>query len=119
MTNTNSKLDEILTIDTSVYDDIIIETTTDVISGITVDTIDISSIASSAVDTITLEDSHWADKITWEQTEFEDTMPSLDKVENMCKEYPALDKAYENFRTVYAMVHQDWIGKNKDEELPF
>ena len=88
----------------------------------TVDTIDISSITTSTINTgtITLEDSHWADSIVWEQTEFEDTMPSVAKVEDMCKDYPALAQAYENFKTIYALVHQDWKGKNdKDEELPF
>ena len=88
----------------------------------TVDTIDISSITTSTINTgtITLEDTHWADSIVWEQTEFEDTMPSVAKVEDMCKDYPALAQAYENFKTIYALVHQDWKGKNdKDEELPF
>ena len=113
MTNTNWNSEDIITIDTSVNEDI----TLDAGTIYNTSTIDVSSIANTG--TITLDDTHWADKITWEQTEFEDTMPSLAKVENMCKEYPALDKAYENFRTVYAMVHQDWIGKNKDEELPF
>ena len=90
------------------------------IDDLTVDTIDISSIAASPVSTITLEDSHWADSIVWEQTEFEDTMPSVAKVEDMCKDYPALAQAYENFKTIYTLVHQDWKGKNdKDEELPF
>jgi hypothetical protein len=37
----------------------------------------------------------------------------------MCKEYPALAKAYENFKTIYKMVHQDWKGKQKDDEFPF
>ena len=113
MTNTNWNSEDIITIDTSVNEDI----TLDAGTIYNTSTIDVSSIANTG--TITLDDPHWADNITWEQTEFEDTMPSLAKVENMCKEYPALDKAYENFRTVYAMVHQDWIGKNKDEELPF
>ena len=90
------------------------------IDDLTVDTIDISSITSSTVSTITLDDTHWADSITWDQIEFEDSMPSVAKVEDMCKDYPALDKAYENFKTIYKMVHQDWKGKNdKDEELPF
>ena len=88
-------------------------------SDYTVDTIDISSIASSAVDTITLEDSHWADKITWDIVEFEDGMPSVAKVEDMCKDYPALEQAYEKFKTIYAMVHQDWKGKQEDDEAPF
>ena len=114
MTNTNWNSDEIITIDTSVDEDLTFD-----VSDYVVDTIDISSITTSTIDTITLNDTHWSDGITWEQTVFEDIMPSVSKVEDMCKEYPALDKAYENFKTVYAMVHQDWVGKNKDEELPF
>jgi len=90
------------------------------IDDIVVNTIDVGSITSDTISTITLDDTHWADSITWDQIEFEDSMPSVAKVEDMCKDYPALDKAYENFKTIYKMVHQDWKGKNdKDEELPF
>lgn len=45
--------------------------------------------------------------------EWIDTLPDLDKVEEMCREYPGLDKAFENFKTVYKMVEQDWLGKQK------
>ena len=89
------------------------------INNITVDTVDISSITSSSISTITLDDTHWADSITWEQVEFEDSMPSVAKVEDMCKDYQALAKAYENFRSIYAMVHQDWKGKQNDDAAPF
>lgn len=65
--------------------------------------------------TITLDDPHWADNITWEQVEFEDSMPSIAKVEDMCNNYPALEKAYENFKTIYSLVHQDWKGKQKKD----
>ena len=82
------------------------------INDLTVDTIDISSISTS---TITLDDTHWADGITWEQIEFEDKMPSVAKVEDMCNNYPALEKAYENFKTVYKLVHQDWQGRQDAE----
>lgn len=51
--------------------------------------------------------------LTIEQIEFEDTMPSVAKIEDMCNDYPALDKAYENFKTIYKMVHQDWVGRQK------
>ena len=90
------------------------------LSEYTADTIDISSITTSTIDTITLDDTHWADGITWEQIEFEDKMPSVAKVEDMCNNYPALEKAYENFKTIYAMVHQDWQGRqDEDEQFPF
>jgi len=52
--------------------------------------------------------------------EFEDYMPDVAKVEDMCNDYPALRKAYENFKTIYKLVHQDWQGKQDDDEhLPF
>lgn len=107
--------DETITITTDV------EYTFD-INDLTVNTIDISSLTSSAtVDTITLDDhTQWADGIRWDSVEFEDTMPTVAKVEDMCNEYPALQKAYENFKTIYAMVHQDWKGKQEDDEqFPF
>ena len=88
------------------------------INDLTVNTIDISSITSSTIDTITLDDTHWSDGITWDPVEFEDQMPSVAKVEDMCNDYPALEKAYENFKMIYKMVHQDWKGK-QDDETPF
>ena len=42
-------------------------------------------------------------------------MPEVAKIEDMCKEYPALEKAYENFKTMYKLVHQDWVGNQKKE----
>lgn len=50
---------------------------------------------------------------------FEDHMPSVAKVEDMCKEYPGLKKAYENFKTVYKMVHQDWQARQNNEDLHY
>lgn len=51
-----------------------------------------------------------------EPVEFEDHMPSVAKVEDMCNEYPGLKKAYENFKSVYKMVHQDWQGRQDDNK---
>ena len=117
---TQSK-DDTITIDLSNYTMDTASSTFDIPN--TVDTIDISDITystiDSTIDTITIDTEHWSDSITWEQTEFEDTMPSVAKVEDMCKDYPALDKAYENFKTIYAMVHQDWKGNQDNEETPF
>ena len=118
MINMNSKLDEILTVDTSVDEDITFS-----VSDITISSIDTSSIDTITIDTtstITLEDTHWADNITWEQTEFVDTMPSIDKIHNMVGYYPALEKAYENFKTIYKMVEQDYKGNHQEnDETPF
>lgn len=102
-------MDTTVTIDTSVNEDLY-----------TMDGISVSTITLGP-DTITLEDpTHWADNITWEQTEFVDKMPSLDKINNMCEHYPALEKAFENLKSIYKMVHQDYIGNHKkDDEVPF
>jgi len=102
-------MDTTVTIDTSVNEDLYS------IDGISVNTVTLSA------DTITLDDStYWADNITWEQTEFVDKMPSLDKINNMCEHYPALEKAFENLKSIYKMVHQDYVGNHeKDDEVPF
>lgn len=46
-----------------------------------------------------------------------------DKVESMCKEYPALKKVWRNFKSVYDMVQQDYEGKKKageiNDDIPF
>jgi len=65
---------------------------------------------------ITIDDTIDISGITLtEPVEFEDTMPSVAKVEDMCNDYPALEKAYENFKTIYKMVHQDWQGRQDEE----
>tara|TARA_B100000035_G_scaffold171485_1_gene146295 strand:- start:373 stop:720 length:348 start_codon:yes stop_codon:yes gene_type:complete len=46
--------------------------------------------------------------------EFEDTMPEIAKIEDMCNDYPALSNSYEKFKSIYAMVHQDWVGRQKE-----
>lgn len=48
--------------------------------------------------------------------EFEDTFPDIYKVRDMLKHYPALEKAFENFKTVYKMVDQDYKGNHQDNE---
>ena len=118
MTSTNWNLEDTITIDTSIDEDLTFD-----VSDITISSIDTSSTNTITIDTtstIALDDPHWADNITWEQTEFVDIMPSLDKVHNMCGHYPALQKAYENFQTIYKMVEQDYKGNHQeDDETPF
>lgn len=91
--------------------------------------IDVSSL-SSLVDTDDSNITLNLDSSTWESgdvqytitnnVDFVDSMPSLWKIKDMCKHYPALEKAFENFKTVYAMVQQDYKGNHEDdEEIPF
>ncbi len=70
------------------------------------DTIDVSSI--------TLTKPFW---------EYESTLIDKDEIERMCKEYPALEKTWRNFKSVYDMVKQDYKGKKQagelDDDIPF
>ena len=88
------------------------------VGDITTSTIDIDSIISSN-DNITFD---W-DNINITSTLWQDTLPDVDTVNKMCKEYPALAKAYENFQTVYKLVEQDYKGKKDagelDDDIPF
>ena len=47
---------------------------------------------------------------------FETFIPDIREIEEMCREYPGLDKAYENFKTFYKLVEQDWRGKQKNKK---
>ena len=46
--------------------------------------------------------------------EFVNHMPSIEKIDDMCQEYPALEQAWDNFRTIYEIVHQDWINRKSN-----
>ena len=91
------------------------------------DTITISTNRNDSFTDLSLIDNTWYtitntidshNIIISDSVEFEDSMPEVAKIENMCRDYPALEKAYENFKTVYKMVHQDWKGR-QDDEPPF
>lgn len=71
------------------------------VGDLTADTIDLSNITINT------------------PVEFEDTMPDVAKIEDMCNDYPGLRKAYENFKAVYKMVHQDWQGRQDAEDQLF
>jgi len=80
------------------------------------DTVDINTLTSN--DNIDLD---WISSITLDRVMFEDYMPEPETLKHMTEQYPALKKAYENFKTIYKMVEQDWKGNHADddEELPF
>tara|TARA_B110000503_G_C7034670_1_gene365560 strand:+ start:270 stop:572 length:303 start_codon:yes stop_codon:yes gene_type:complete len=42
-----------------------------------------------------------------------------DRVEKMCKEYPALKKSWENFHAIYKMVDQDYKGNYEGDNVSF
>lgn len=84
--------------------------------------IDISTISSSVVYNTSNNSIYINDGTDWvvtpQQITFENMMPDPYVLKEMCKEYPALEKAYENFKTIYKMVEQDWDGKQKERNNP-
>ena len=76
--------------------------------------IDSSYTISTGIDTISLDN-------IWKTAENHKIDP--DEVSKMCKEYPALNKVWDNFKAVYDMVKQDYEGKKKagelDDDIPF
>ena len=84
----------------------------------------ISSVSTTTIDTSAFDELISLDgdiTLTLNQpVEFEDEMPDVAKVEDMWNDYPALAQAYEKFKTMYALVHQDWKGRQDAEnESPF
>lgn len=74
--------------------------------------IDLTSFRSTWNNTLDEIYADASDKWWLELKEFETVMPDLEKVELMCKEYPALAKAFENFKIVYNLVKDDYEAKN-------
>jgi len=77
-------------------------------------------------DTITLDgiiDTEGPYNWNFDLTPFVNTMPTVDEINKMCEIYPGLAKAFENFKTAYKLVEQDYKGKKKageiDDDLPF
>jgi hypothetical protein len=82
----------------------------------------ITTVSTTTVDTSAFDELISLDgdiTLTLNQpVEFEDEMPDVAKVEDMCNDYPALAQAYEKFKTMYALVHQDWKGRQDAENEP-
>lgn len=83
--------------------------------------VDVNDSTFTLSDTISLDGTiDGLTNITFNKVEFEDHMPSPEKLKKMCVHYPALEKAYENFKTIYKMVDQDFKGNHEDDEdVPF
>ena len=109
--------DYTITIDTDSMDtwssigEVSLDTITTTINSISTDTIDISTYTTSSDDQISFD---W-DNIEISPTLWTEVLPNVNTVNDMCKEYPALAKAYENFKTVYKLVEQDYKGKQEDD----
>ena len=97
--------------------------TTTTISTDTISTTDSFTITDSDY-VFTLDDTINIDSIisgstvsTGFGTEWIDHLPAMSVVKDMCQHYPALEKALENFKTVYKMVEQDYKGNHQDNDL--
>ena len=91
-----------------------------------------SAYSPSSIDcTVNLDTSYTTDTGSefvynmpgYSEKEFIDIMPSISRIDEMCKQYPALEKAYEQFKLIYKMTEQDYKGKLKergiDDDIPF
>jgi len=117
MTNSNWNSDVTYTITTDSVDEDGFVYSID--SSSTISNITTASIDTTAFDDLISLDGDLTITIN-DPVEFLDHMPSVAKVEDMCMDYPALKMAYDNFKTIYSMVHQDWVGRQEDDDpLPF
>ena len=130
MTQSNKAIDTI-TLDLSDYPDeaFITDTGSDYTFNVSTNT-NSSVISSSNLDSITTINGiststgstyRVDDQITFDfdnikivPTLWTETLPDVYTVNDMCEEYPALAKAYENFQTIYKLVEQDYKGKKED-----
>jgi hypothetical protein len=75
-------------------------------SGLTVGgTVSIPSLTTSQISTLSIDTSSFTFNIP---EEWIGTFPAWDRVEDMCKKYPALEIALRNFKTVYQLVKDDY-----------
>jgi hypothetical protein len=50
--------------------------------------------------------------------EFVDCLPDFDRIQNMCKEYPGLQIAFEKFKTTYLLVKNHYDTPEDQRPLP-
>ena len=80
---------------------------------------------TGTVNTITVDPNYntTIDASTWDTygkwfanlKEFEHTMPELTKIKEMCSMYPAMDKAFENFKAVYDLIKDDYEARKNND----
>ena len=68
-------------------------------------TITLPSITTAQISSLTIDTSTF--KINTPE-EWVVTFPNWNRVEDMCKKYPALEIAFRNFKTVYQLVKDDY-----------
>lgn len=66
--------------------------------------------AGKGMENMKFED--WNDPIP-----FENSVPTLEKIDEVCKDYPSLKIAYEKFKNVWRICYEDYRANNKDKEI--
>jgi hypothetical protein len=88
------------------------------LSNITGDTTMISS-GYSTTDTITISDGTDSyTSPTWDwmtTTPFENGFPDWRDFQEMCKEYPGLEKTFEHMKVFYKLCKDEWEAKKRGE----
>ncbi len=74
-----------------------------------------AGLNSGSIGTISITDlaSEYAN-----QEEFVNCLPDFRRIESMCKEYPALQIAYEKFKTTYRLVKDDYDTPKDKRKVP-
>lgn len=76
-----------------------------------------------ANDTITISDGTFSIDTNGVDWLHNDKRLDPSEIERMCDQYPALEKVWRNFKSVYDMCKQDYEGKKKagelDDDIPF
>lgn len=62
----------------------------------------------NTADTITLTSGDDQFDFNFGNVEWEDSFPEWNRIQEMCKKYPGLKIAYDNFRVFYEMVKDDY-----------
>ena len=80
------------------------------------------TITTASLGTITVDTSSYDSTIAYEDikfpeyTEFQNTLPDIHKVQQMCEMYPGLKNAYEHFQTIYKLVHDDYLERISNDD---
>lgn len=93
-------------LDTSKFEDFYVNDSDSFIYT-TVNTSDITLTENGNLTDITIIDEDWRYA----------NVLDPDEIEKMCKQYPGLEKVWRNFKSVYDMTRQDYLGKKKAGEL--
>ena len=115
----DSMLDSTHTIDTSNWN--INPTTYNYIQTPTITPLTTSHITNMGIGT-TGSSASWAttnnfnfDINKYQNKEFETHMPGLHKINQMCEMFPAFKKAYDHMRTIYDLVHDEYLERKKEQ----